>query len=93
MLLDRDTAPSADLLDTTAEALALAKRLATRGLGTRNDVAHTLLPFAEARALARRDLPAGQAAVETLLSDYREEAKATGLLESATALQRQLTDR
>ncbi|MFI0447991.1 hypothetical protein [Actinomadura sp. 6N118] len=86
VLLSRKTAQPGDLLDATAEARALAEQLASRHLCAAHDIALTLLHFAEARVLARRELPAAKAAVDNLLSSYDMEASATGLHQRATTL-------
>jgi hypothetical protein len=82
-----------ELLVTTAEARAVAERLAARDPSAASNVALALLHFTEGRALTGLELNAAKAAIDTLLSAYRAQASAMGLLERATTLHQWLTAR
>ncbi|WP_216898049.1 hypothetical protein [Nocardia alni] len=90
VLLNQDLAQHGDLLEATAEARAVAERLAAHDPRNTSDVAMTLLHFAEARVRAHRELEAARAAVNALLSTYRAQTAAMGLHQQARALRQRL---
>jgi hypothetical protein len=82
VLLHRDPPLPNELLETAAEARAVADRLAARDPAATPDVALTLLHFAEAHVRIGLELDLAKSAVDTLLSAYRKQASATGLTRS-----------